>query len=108
MSVPVDSSDTSDEYHYYTLNLITGVNRQAARAAIAPDRYTTGNSDLKHNDTTNGCMSLPMWFRHSQKIMLKVDGTCTQRYLKIILNGTWAFITLKNKERSTSLTLFPT
>jgi hypothetical protein len=94
LSVPFDSSDTSDEYHYYTVNIVTGATHQVTRTAIIPDHYTTNSSELKHNDTGNGIMSLPLWFRHNQKIMLEVDGTYTQGYLQIMLNDTCAFVTL--------------
>jgi hypothetical protein len=63
-------SYTSNEYHYNTVNLATGTNRQVTRAAFTPDRYTADNSALKHNGTDNGIMSLPLWFRNNQKIML--------------------------------------
>jgi hypothetical protein len=53
------------------------------------------NSALKHNDTDNGIMSLLLWFRHNQKIMLETYGTYTRGYLQLTLNGTWTFITLK-------------
>jgi hypothetical protein len=67
MSLHIDSSNTSDEYHYYTDNLVTGSNRQIV---ISEARYTAANSALKHNDTDNGIMSLPLWFLHIKKIML--------------------------------------
>jgi hypothetical protein len=54
LSVPIDSSDTSEAYHYYTFNLITGSNRQIARNVITEDRYTSENSALKYDDTDNG------------------------------------------------------
>jgi hypothetical protein len=43
----IDSSDTSVEYHYYTVNLITGSKRQIYQDAIWKDRYTADNSALK-------------------------------------------------------------
>jgi hypothetical protein len=93
-SVHIDSSKKSEEYHFYTINLVTGSKKQVTRAAISEERYTAGNFELKHDATANGTMSLPMWFHHSQKIMLEMDGTYAHGYLELMLNGTWDFATL--------------
>jgi hypothetical protein len=62
---------TSEEYQFYTVSLVTGSNRQVTRAAISEDIYKADNSELKHDETTNGIMSLPMWFLHDQKIFYR-------------------------------------
>jgi hypothetical protein len=79
---------------YRSINLVTDSNRQVARDAISEDRYTSDNFTLKPNDTKNGIMSLPLWFRHNQKIMLEIDGTSARGYLQFTMNGTWAFVTI--------------
>jgi hypothetical protein len=56
--------------------------------------YTEATSSLKQDDTYNGIMSLPNWFNHNQKIMLKVDGTYARGYLQLTLSGIWASTTL--------------
>jgi hypothetical protein len=95
--VHIDSSDTSEDYHYYTINLITGSNCQISRDAIMEDRYTANNSALKHDNTDNGIMSLPLWFRHNQKIMVDIDGMYARGYLQLVMNGTSAFVTLDKR-----------
>jgi hypothetical protein len=95
LSVPINSSDTSDEYHLYTVNLVAGSNSQLTRDAISDDKYATNTSELRHDDTDNGIMSLPMWFRHNQNTMLEIDGTHERGYLQLRMNGTWAFVTLE-------------
>jgi hypothetical protein len=94
LSVPLDSSDTAKEHHYYTVNLVTGSNLQLPRDSSSADPYTEAKSSLKHDDTDNGIMSLPNWFRHNQKIMLEIDGTYARGNLQLKLNGIWEFVTL--------------
>jgi hypothetical protein len=94
LSVPVDSSDMPEEYHYCIINLIARASRQVARDDITADRYTADNSAMKHNDTNSGIVSLPLLFRHTQKIMFEINGTYAGGYLKLMLNGTRAFVTL--------------
>jgi hypothetical protein len=97
LSVPIDSSDTSEEYHLYTVNLVTGANLQVPHDAISVNHYPIDNSALKHDDTDNGIMSLPMWFHHNQKIMLDIDGTYSRGFLQLTMNGTWTFVTLDKR-----------
>jgi hypothetical protein len=42
-------------------------------------------------------MSFPLWFCHNQKIMLEIDGMYARGYLQIMMNGTWAFVTLDKR-----------
>jgi hypothetical protein len=89
------------------VNLVTGANHQVTRAAITPDGYTADNSALRHNDTNNGIMSLPLLFCRNQKIMLEIDGTYARGYLQLMLNGTWVLSHWTNEAKSTPPTLFP-
>jgi hypothetical protein len=77
--------------------LVTGSNLQLPRDSLSADPYTEAKSSLKHDDTNNGIMSLPNWFRQNQKIMLEIDGTYARGYLQLTLNGIWEFVTLNKR-----------
>jgi hypothetical protein len=97
LSVPLDSSDTATEHHYYTVNLVTCINLHLPRDSLSTDPYADNTSSLKHDDTDNGKMTLPNWLRHNQKIIIEVDGTYSRGYLQLTLIGVWAFITLNKR-----------
>jgi hypothetical protein len=82
LSAPLDSSDTVKEHHYYTVNLVTGSNIQIPYDYLSADPCTETKSSLRYDDTDNSSMYLPNWFRHNQKVMLKIDGAYTRWYLQ--------------------------
>jgi hypothetical protein len=77
--------------------LVTGSNLKLPRDSLSADPYTEAKTSLKHDDTDNGIMSLPSWFRHNKKIMLEIDGTYARGYLQLTLNDIWELVMLNKR-----------
>jgi hypothetical protein len=49
--VPIDFTDTSWDYHFYTVNLVTGVNIQVSQE-MSSNPYKSSALELQHDDAS--------------------------------------------------------